>query len=216
MSRKWLAPPGTPRRIQMSLLVAVAIAPIGVLGAYTASRFGLDALLSGEVSAAVAALVLLAIPVRLSAEVSEVFPGGAEPLFQLATDPTLSLQITGNPDRRRLLRQTGEPGQPGSTWVTEGSGMVVTSRVVSSDPPRKLVLTITSQFGLQRIDVTRIYVTVPGGTRLEMTTRHRMPLFSWLLRPVFQRELQAQVVQMNARISDYLASVTANASGAGK
>jgi hypothetical protein len=88
---------------------------------------------------------------------------------------------------------------------------------VSSDPPRKLVTTTTGggRFRLLRVDITRTYVTVPGGTLEEIRTRQRMSLFTWLLRPIFKRELEAQVARVNARIRDYLAAGAANTGGVG-
>ena len=212
MSTQW-----TARRVKLTLLFLVVVAAIGVLGVWAASPFvGVpNAIYVGDATAVTACLILVLVPVRISVAVSEVFPGRAEPLFQLATDPTLSLQVSGNPRRRRLVRQTGEAGQPGSSWVTEGEGLVLTTTVVSSDPPRKLVTTMTTQRRLQRVEMARTYRPVLEGTLLEIRARQRMPLFSWLLRRSLKRTLAAEVAQMNARIRDYLESVAANETGAG-
>ena len=148
-STQWSA-----RRIRQIVLLLVIVAAIGVLAGWVASLFvgTSNAVDMGGASVVAAGLILRLVPVRISAATSKVFPGPAESLFQLAIDPNLGLQVSGNPRGRRLVKQTGRPGQPGSTWVTEGEGVTLTTTVLSSDPPRKLVTTAQSR--QQQFEVT--------------------------------------------------------------
>lgn len=84
----------------------------------------------------------------------------------------------------------------------------MTTKVVSSDPPRNLVTTSIGRDRLNRVDVHRTYTPVAEGTRMEARSRWRMPVGAWLLRPVFRREVEANMVQTQARLRDYLGSVT--------
>ncbi len=199
------------------LLFMVLFGAIILLPSWAATWFGIDPRVALPVVALTVLLplvILTFVPMRVSAESSEVYPGPAEPLFQIATDIKLSLQVTGGP--RKLVSQTGEPGQPGSSYVTEEGGLVLTTTVVSSDPPRKLVTTITGP-GIFRRDFERTYTPVAGGTLLEGRVRQRMALLTrlLLLRPAFKRAAEAEATRANARIRDYLAAGAATTSGAG-
>ena len=216
MSRNWLAPPGTARRVQLTLLLALAAIAIGMLAALVASLLGFgDALNIGVWGFALAALILTFVPMRVSEEQREIYPGPREQLFQLAADPKLRQRVLGTLDRRRLVSQNGPPGQPGSTYVTEGYGLVLTTTVVTSDPPRTLVTATTSSSGQTRIDIARTYTQVAEGTLVEAKSRQRMSLFYWLLRPLFKPEGEAIRAQTGARFRDYLQSVGAPAPQAG-
>jgi hypothetical protein len=132
-----------------------AVGAILVLPTWAAPRFGIDprvaflAVVAVLLTVELTFIILLRVPIRGTAESSTVFPGTPEQLFQITTDIKLSLQV--NPNRGRLISQTGPPGQPGSSYVTQISGGVWTTTVVSSDPPRKLVTTITGP-GTWRMD----------------------------------------------------------------
>jgi hypothetical protein len=211
MPRTWLAPPGNARRLQMTLFWLIVLAGIGVTAGWVASRFGLvgwDLAWVGLASAFVAEMALFFVPVRISSELTSIFAGPPELLFQLASDIKLSLQVSGNPRRVKLVKEIGKPGELGSSYVMRASGVVTTTTVVSSDPPRQLVTISKSR--LNRVDVSRTYTTVPGGTRVDMRARHRMPLAAWLLRPVFRPELQATMTQAQDRLTEYLRSVAAS------
>jgi len=188
-----------------------------VLPIWAAPRFGVDprvALLAWlAVSLTFFFLIFVFVPVWISAEYSEVFPGPPEPLYQLATDIKLSRQVTGF--QRKLVSQTGQPGQPGSTWVTASSSLVLTTAVVSSDPPRKLVTKTITRPGIGRMDFERTYTPVAEGTLIEVRTRQRMALLGWLLLPVHKRRVKAEAARVNARIRDYLATGAATTSGVG-
>lgn len=219
MSRNWLAPKVTAPRVQLYLLLLLVLAAIGGLAALAASPHGVTAALTAGIwSAALAAIILRFLPMGGSTMFSKVLPGPPGPAFELASDIKVTMQVLGNLERRRLVSQTGQPGQPGSTHVTEESGLVLTTTVVSSDPPRKLVTTTTSPRG-QRIDIARTYTPVTGGTLLEVRTRYQMTLFLLLitlflllLRPLFKSEREANLAEenaRNARLGDYLESVAA-------
>ncbi len=191
-----------------------------VLPIWVAPGFGIDPTVawlavSLTVLLTVSILFILSfVSMRVSAESRTVFPGKPEELFQIATDIKLSLQVTGGP--RKLVSQTGEPGQPGSSYVTEQSRLILTTTVVSSDPPRKLVTTtITARPGINRMDSERTYTPVAEGTLLEQRTRQRMSLLTWLLLPLYKRRVKAEVARVNARIRDYLATGAATTSGVG-
>ena len=200
------------------LLGAVLFGAIYVLPIWAAPRFGVDPLVAWlAVSLTVLLLfviliLLVRVPIRGTAESSTVFPGTPEQLFQIATDIKLSLQV--NPNRGRLISQTGPPGQPGSSYVTQISGGVWTTTLVSSDPPRKLVTTITGP-GTWRMDREVTYTPVAEGTRSESRTRVRMPLLYWLLQPVSNRRAKAEGARWDARVKDYLAAGAANTGGVG-
>ncbi|MGA8922819.1 MAG: SRPBCC family protein [Candidatus Dormiibacterota bacterium] len=213
MSKTWLPPPGTTWRVRQVLLgLLLGVGGMALLAAEAAAHYPTAPV--GFAAATLALIILLiVVPMRVTAESSEVFPGTPEQLFEIAADIKLGLQVTGNPDGRRLRSQTGQPGQPGSSWVTEGR-LVLTTTVVSSDPPRQLVTTITGP-GRFRIDVERTYTPVAGGTLIVARVRQRMALLSWLLRPVFKRAAEAKEAQANARLRDYLAAGAANTNGVG-
>ena len=201
------------------LLGAVLFGAIYVLPIWAAPRFGVDPrvawlAVSLTVLLTVSILfILIFVPMRVSAESRTVFPGTPEELFQIATDIKLFLQVTGGP--RKLVSQTGGPGQPGSSYVTEQSRLILTTTVVSSDPPRKLVTTVTGRPGIGRMDSERTYTPVAEGTLLEFRTRQRMALLTWLLLPLYKRRVKAEVARVNARIRDYLATGAATTSGVG-
>ncbi len=207
------APTKTPR----SLLLAVLIGAIIILPVWAAPRFGIDsrvALLALFLSAAAFFVVLFLVPVHRSATFRAVYPGTPEQIFRMAADVKLNLQV--NPGRRRLLSQSGEPGQPGSSYVMEITpGVVRTTTVVSSDPPRNLVTTITGP-GVFRIDLERNYTPVSQGTLLEGRSRTRMAPFTWLLVHLFRRRVEAAEAQEDARMRDYLAAGSATRSGLGQ
>jgi hypothetical protein len=216
MSRNWLAPPGIARRIQLNLLWFLVPAAIGVLAAWVASPLGFSGLAVGVATAMLVWIIFRFVPMRVKSESSAVFPGTPEQLFELASDIKVSLQVSGNPDRRRLVSQTGQPGQLGSRYVTEASGRVLTTTVVGSEPPRKLVTTtITDGSGMGRIDHERTFGPVGGGTLVEARARQQMSLGAWLLRPLFKSEFEAYRAQSDARIRDYLAAGAAKTSGVG-
>jgi hypothetical protein len=212
--RSLIAPPGSALGIR-HLLRAVLFGVIVMLPIWAAPRFGTDPLVALFACLAVwltffvVIFVLSFVPVRVSTESSEVYPGPAEPLFQITTDIKHNLQVTGGP--RKLVSQTGEPGQPGSSYVTEQPGLVLTTTVVSSDPPRKILTTISGP-GILRTDRERTYTPVAEGTLLEQRTRQRMGLLSWLLlhRPAVKRATEAEAARVNAAIRDYLAAGAAN------
>ncbi|HEV2216686.1 MAG TPA: hypothetical protein VGV88_03840 [Candidatus Dormibacteraeota bacterium] len=187
-----------------------------------ANWFGIDpraALPVISLMGLLAFVIVVRLPMRVSAESKTFFRGTPEQLFQIGTDVKLSLQVIGG--RRTLVSQTGEPGQPGSSYVTEVPGLVVTTTVVSSDPPRKLMRTISARryaFRLDdRSDVESTYRPVAGGTLVETRTRRRISLVSWLhqRRPAVKRAVEAEVERVNVRIRDYLASDAANEVSAG-
>ncbi|MGA7911544.1 MAG: SRPBCC family protein [Candidatus Dormiibacterota bacterium] len=214
MSRNWLAPPGIARRIQLNLLWFLVPAAIGVLGAWIASPLGFDGLAVGVGTAMMAWIICRFVPMRVTTESNAVFPATPEQMFEIASDIKVGLQASGNPQRRRLVSQIGQPGQPGSRHVTEASGRVLTTTVVGSDPPRKLVTTIiTDGSGMGRIDHESTFAPVAGGTLVKVRARQQMCLGAWLLRPLFKREFEALRAQGDAGLRDYLASVVANASG---
>jgi len=130
-----LAPPGIGRRVQLSLLWFLVPAAIGVLAAWVASPLGFSGLVVGVATAMFAWIIFRFVPMRVTAEFSAVNPGTPEQLFELPSDIKVALQLSGNPERRRLVSQTGQPGQPGSKYVIEASGRVLRTTVVSSDPP---------------------------------------------------------------------------------
>jgi hypothetical protein len=125
----------------------------------------------------------------------------------------LILQVVPN-QRRGLLSVTGQAGQPGSKYVTEAFGGVRTTTVVSSDPPRKIVVHNAGPW-INNSDVERTYTPVAGGTLLEARARQQMSLYAWLLRPVFKRGAEAEAARANALIRDYLAAGVANTGGVG-
>jgi hypothetical protein len=212
------------------LLLAVLMGAILVLPGIAAPRFGIDprvALVAAPLTIVLLFVILVGVRIRVTAESRTVFPGTPEQLFQIATDIKLSLQVTGGP--RKLVSQTGEPGQSGSSYVTEQPGLVLTTRVVSSDPPRKLVTILTGRLpapiyphiallfprDIFRTDVEMTYTPVAEGTLLEARTRQRMALSAWLLLPLQKRRVKAEAARANARIRDYLAASAANMSGVG-
>jgi hypothetical protein len=204
MSRNWLAPPGIARRIQLNLLQFLVPAAIGVLAAWVASPLGFSGLAVVVATAILVWTILRFVPMWVGSEFSAVYPGTPEQMFGLASDIKLSLQMTGVP--RRLVSQTGEPGQPGSRYVTEASGKFLKTTVVGSDPPWKLVTTtFTDGSGMGRVDQERTYTAVAGGTLLEARARQQMSLSAWLLRPLFKGEFEALRAQSDARIREYLA-----------
>jgi hypothetical protein len=179
-----------------------------MLAALVASLLGFgDAFNVGAWCFALAAFILTFGSMRVSEDRGEIYPGPPELLFELAADPKLRLQVLGTLDGTKLVSQIGLPGQPGSKYVTEGSGLVLTTTVVSSDPPRKLVTTTTSNSGRTRADIERTYTQVADGTLVEAKSRYRMSLFSWLLRPLFKSESDAIRTQTHTRFRDYLGSI---------
>jgi Polyketide cyclase / dehydrase and lipid transport. len=208
------APIATPGAVLGLVLVGAII----LLPTWAATWFGIDPRVALPVVSLTVLLpwvILLVVPMRVSAESRTVFPGTPEQLFQIATDIKLSLQVVPN-QRRRLLSVTGQPGQPGSNYVTAGFGGVRTTTVVSSDPPRKIVTTTTtSPFPIWRVDTERTYTPVAEGTLSEVRARERIPLLSWLIRPLFKRAAKGQAAAANARVTDYLGSVAANEGGSG-
>jgi len=212
MSKNWSASRQRERRLLLIVLTLLPVVLIGLvtfpLGA-TVFFIGYGFYLSALV---ILFFILVRVPIRVTAESRTVLPGPAEPLFQITTDILLWLRVTGGP--RTLVSQTGEPGQAGSSYVTEQSRLILTTTVVSSDPPRKLVTTTTGP-GIFRTDSERTYTPVAEGTLLEIRTRQRMALLTWLLLPVHIRGAKAEAARVNAQISDYLATGSATASGVG-
>jgi hypothetical protein len=116
------------------------------------------------------------------------------------------------PIRGTAESSTVFPGTPEQLFQI--SGGVWTTTVVSSDPPRKLVTTITGP-GTWRMDREVTYTPVPEGTRSDIRTRVRMPLLYWLLQPVSNRRAKAKAARWDARVKDYLAAGAANTGGVG-
>jgi hypothetical protein len=210
MSKNWSASRQRERRL---LLLVLTLLPVVFIGLVT-FRLGTTVFFivyGFDLSALVILFfILVRVPIRVMALSRTVFPGPAEPLFQMATDIKLWLRVTGGP--RTLVSQTGEPGQPGSSYGTEEPGLVLTTTVVSSDPPRKLVTTITGP-GILRMDSERTFTPVAEGTLLEVRTRQRMALLTWLVLPVHKRPAKAEAARVSARIRDYLATSAPTASG---
>ncbi len=195
------------------LLFPVLFGAITFLALWAATQFGIDPNFAIGTWALIVA-ILIFVPMRVTTESSTVFPGTPEQLFELASDIKLSLQVLPN-QRRRLLSVTGQPGQPGSNYaLMTGFGGVMTTTVVSSDPPRKIVVHITGPW-INNSDVERTYTPVAGGTLLEARVRQRMALLSWLRRPAFKRGAEAEAARANALIRDYLAAGVANTGGVG-
>lgn len=164
MPRNWLAPPGIARRVRQVLFgLLLGVAGMALVAAEAANHYP-TAPAVGFAAATLALIILVRVPIRGTAESSTVFPGTPEQLFQIATDIKLSLQV--NPNRGRLISQTGPPGQPGSSYVTQISGGVWTTTVVSSDPPRKLVTNVTGP-GTWHMDREVTYTPTAEGTRSE-------------------------------------------------
>src|ERR1051325_9875014 len=173
----------TPRKVLFTAFGGAII----LLPTWVATWFGIDprvALPAIFATIVLLLVILFRVSIRITSDASEVFRGTPEQLFQIATDIELNRQV--HPERGKLISQMGPTGQPGSSYVTQISGWVWTTTVLSSDPPRKLVTT-TAGPGTWRIDRELTYVPLAEGTRSELRVRVRMPLLYWLLQPVFKR-----------------------------
>jgi hypothetical protein len=191
----WLAPPGLLRRFQATLLLMFALAVIMVAGWAVATTLGArssDAWGVGVVVALAVEIALFAVRMRVRSERSLVLPGLPSDVYAIATDP-MALQRR-SPMNLTVTNARGEPGRVGSSFrAATTSGLVIRARVLEADPPSRIV--IETRTRLSRTIIERRYTPCQSGTEVQVRSEQRMPLWAWLLRPLYAREVRAVLAE---------------------
>src|SRR2546430_2630176 len=109
--RWWLAPPGTPRRVQFTAFWLLVLGLLGVAAGLVASSRGASSTTSLWVGIGVVLgveVVIFAVPVRISAERRFTLPARPDRVFAVAVDPALMSQFS--PIGARLVSTSGDIG----------------------------------------------------------------------------------------------------------
>jgi hypothetical protein len=197
---RWLAPPGPMRRLQLTAVLLVGLAAIGVIAGAVASRVSTASPWVVGVGAALAAeLAGFAIPVRVRASRGFELPATPMELFEVTKDPIAMARLS--PMRLNVSLTGGEAGSVGSTYEASSSGLTMRTKVLESEPGRRIVTETKSR--LIKATIVRRYAPCEGGTRVDVESVQRVPLAGWMLAPVFRSEVDYTLRETERRLRAY-------------